>query len=284
MFIESAVSEDPRGLCSVAEVDESAEYYKANESGEPTEEAGVAVKNAPNRARGLWRSAANRTIREGGEETKKVSWKYATASNVSIEEDSYHQVWRPTKQPRLADLVATLGKMKEKQKKIHEPLHQTASTSAANTSLRSRQQMIQDRIKVTQEVLTDEILSEERTKTPKMSFKEASKRITLKLQMQQQEKEGCRSLSDVVSLYLAKKKTEEFAKGASPSPGDSTVPAAESYQTHHGKAKLHKRRSNRGIDKSALGAIPLEKWHKLVSDNKTSVSSINGGFKIESEL
>ena len=294
-------AQDTNHLCAVAEEDE---ICKATERDidsrelheEPTEEAGlgeVEVKRSPNRMRGLWRTAANRTIKESNEDISKRVWKYPSASkqkeplaSESYEEDSYHQVWRPNKQPRLADLVASLGKMQAKPKRKHEALHQTPSTTVANASLRSRQQMLQDRIKVTQEVLTDEILSDERVKKPKMSFKEASKRITLKLQMQQHEKKGCKNISDVVSLYLAKKKAEEMAITSSPAAaraGDEAT-TSKSFQTHHGKAKLHKRRSNRTFDNNPLGAIPLDKWHKLVSDNKTSVSSINGGFKLETEL
>ena len=119
-------AQDTNQLCTVAEEDEAGEYCQERKGDielqeGPTEEAGlgeVEVKQPPNRMRGLWRTAANRTIKESSEDIPKRVWKIPVASkqkeplaSESYEEDSYHQVWRPTKQPRLADLVASLGKM-----------------------------------------------------------------------------------------------------------------------------------------------------------------------------
>lgn len=261
----------------------------------PREDAGVggATNLSPkNRVRGLWRSAANRTIRKTVSESSETlpgtrkgdsNLKRSVTGGVG---DNYHQVWTPRKQPRLADLVASLGNLHERQKQERGLLHPPVSPTTANPSLRSRQQMLQDRIQVTQAVLTEEILGDERAKKPRMTFKEASKLITKNLQKQQREKNGCKSLSDVVTLYLAKKKAEERSKAASPVPiavGGNTIP--RSYQTHHGKARLKKRRSTRGaFDTGTLGVIPLEKWHKLVWESKTSVSTFEGGYKLETEL
>ena len=238
------------------------------------EEAGseeVSITGPENRVRGLWRAAANRTIKE----TEKSS------STCGDEDNSYHQVWRPKKQPRLADLVTSLGNLQEKQKVNRRALalHPPVCNTLSNTSLRSRQQMLQDRIQVTQAVLTDEILSEERTTKPRMSFKEASKRITMNIQKQKQEKKGKMNLSDIVTLYMAKRKAEETSKSASSSG------VSKAYQTHHGKSRLHKRHNTRGIfDSSKLGAIPVDKWQKLIGDSKTSFSTIDGGYKLETEV
>lgn len=266
------------------------------EQGGITEEAGlgeVTVTPKTNRARGLWRTAANRTIRESHEELDKQERGHPTSlpglnnggayqkqpSGNSREEDNHHQVWRPKKQPRLADLV---GKLQERKKQDSGANPSPLSPSTPTTSLRSRQQMLQDRIQVTQAVLTDEILNEERVKKPRMSFREASKRITMNLQKQQREREGCKTLSDVVSLYLAKMRAEGNA--ASLDKG-TTKGVPRTYQTHHGKAKLHKRRSTQGtFNTGTLGAIPLDKWHKLVWDSKTSFTPFDGGYKLETEL
>lgn len=264
------------------------------EQGEITEEAGLGevqtVKTKTNKARGLWRSAANRTIRENYEESDKQPTSLPQlrnggayqkeSSGKNHEEDNHHQVWRPKKQPRLADLV---GKLQERKKQDGETKSSLLSPTTPTTSLRSRQQMLQDRIQVTRAVLTDEILSEERVKKPRMSFREASKRITMNLQKQQREKEGCKNLSDVVSLYLAKMRTEGNA--ALPDKGTTKSGVPRTYQTHHGKARLHKRCSTRGaFNTGRLGAIPLDKWHKLVWDSKTSFTSFDGGYKLETEL
>ena len=270
------------------------------EQGGVTEEAGlgeVAVKPSPknNRARGLWRSAANRTIREshtdldkqasGNPGLRNGSAHQKQTSGFSQEENNHHQVWRPQKQPRLADLVTSLGKLQEKKKQDSGAKASPISPTTPTTSLRSRQQMLQDRIQVTQAVLTDEILNEERVKKPRMSFRDASRRITMNLQKQQQEREGCKTLSDVVSLYLAKMRAEG-KKPASPDKGTTSKGSAPTtFQTHHGKVKLHKRRSTRGaFNTGALGAIPLDKWHKLVWDSKTSYTPFDGGYKLETEL
>lgn len=271
------------------------------EQGEIMEEAGpgeVTVTPKTNKARGLWRTAANRTIRESREESGKEAKGHPTGlpglrnggaykkqpSGCSREEDNHHQVWRPKKQPRLADLVASLGKLQEKNKQDSGAKPSPLSPTTPTTSLRSRQQMLQDRIQVTQAVLTDEILNEERAKKPRMSFREASKRITMNLQKQQHEREGCKTLSDVVSLYLAKMRAE--GKSAASLDKETTprgVP--RTYQTHHGKASLQKRRSTRGaFNTGTLGTIPLDKWHKLVWDSKTSFTSFDGGYKLETEL
>ena len=263
------------------------------EQGGIREEAGLGeatVTTKTNRARGLWRTAANRTIRESNEQATNQptslpgpNSRQKQPSGCSCEGDNYHQVWRPKKQPRLADLVASLGNLQERQKQSQGAKLPPLSPTTPTSSLRSRQQMLQDRIQVTQAVLTDEILSEERAKKPKMSFKEASKRITMNLQKQQREKEGCKNLSDVVSLYLAKMRAEGNA--ASPDKGTKAAPVPRTYQTHHGRAKLHKRRSTRGtFNGGMLGAIPLDKWHKLVWDSKTSFTTFDGGYKLETEL
>ena len=268
------------------------------EQGGVIEEAGLGevqtVKSKTNKARGLWRSAANRTIRESQVELDKQARNHPTSlpgmgnggahqkepSGSNHEEDNHHQVWRPNKQPRLADLV---GKLQERKKQDSGAKSSPLSPTTPTTSLRSRQQMIQDRIQVTRAVLTDEILSEERVKKPRMSFREASKRITMNLQKQQREREGCKNLSDVVSLYLAKMKAE--GNIASPDKGTTRAEVPRTYQTHHGRARLHKRRSTRGtFNASTLGAIPLDKWHKLVWDSKTSFTPFDGGFKLETEL
>ena len=268
---------------------DAVEESLTKEQGEAQEEAGLGeittVTTKRNRAQGLWKTAARRTIREstrGNQEVNGTCQKL-TSEHSSGRESNPHQVWRPTKQPRLADLVASLGNLQERQKQSLGAKPSLLTTTAP--TLRSRQQMLQNRIQVTQAVLTDEILSEERVKRPRMSFKEASKRITLNLQKQQRERDGCKSLSDVVSLYLAKMKTE--GKGASPdrSPGPAKTVHPKTYQTHHGRARLHKRRSNYGPSNNGNpGVIPLDKWHKLVWDSKTSFTPVDGGYKLETEL
>jgi hypothetical protein len=277
------------------------EESQTREQGGTTEEAGlgeVTVTLSPknDRARGLWRSAANRTIRESREDLDEEARGNPTdlkngganqkqPSGCSLEKDNHHQVWRPKKQPRLADLVASLGKLQEEKKQDSGAKLSPLSPTTPTTSLRSRQQMLQDRIQVTQAVLTDEILSEERVKKPRMSFRDASRRITMNLQKQQREKEGCKTLSDVVSIYLAKMRAEGKT-AASPDKGKTPQGARPTaFQTHHGKVKLHKRRSTRGtFNTGALGAIPLDKWHKLVWDSKTSFTPVDGGYKLETEL
>ena len=262
------------------------------------EEAGLGgeVTTSPKtRTQGLWRTAAARTIinknqvqdgsksSSGWAKVRKVSrTMHQNQSSVnSGEEDSYHQVWRPKKRPHLADLVASLGSSQERQMLNRGTTPPLLSHTVSKTPLRLRQQMLQDRIQVTQAVLSDEIMSDERAKRPKMSFKDASERIAGNLQKQQQEKGGCKTLADVVSLYLEKMRAEGEANNVT----SASSGVGKSYQTHHGKARLHKRHNTHGtFGRGMPGAIPLEKWHKLLMDSKTSHSSFDGGYKLETEV
>ena len=190
------------------------------------------------------------------------------SGNATVcEEDNYHQVWRPKKQPHLAELVMCSKELQERQRKstrdgtVRPPLDRSLSSR----DLFIRQQQLFDRIQATQAVLkdsTDQIVldsADSTAKKPPMSFKEASRRV---ISDQRKRNRGHSSFSDVVTQYLAKMESERDAYGAS-SQNPQTPTSSIRFPSWHSKPQLSKQSSSQGV----LGAIPIDEWHKLVEES-----------------
>ena len=186
------------------------------------------------------------------------------------EADSYHQVWRPRKQPHLPDLAMSIKDSQQQQTEKCIRTKPPLEPSASKISLMLRQQQLLDRVQATQAILketTDEIWKSPIAKKPKVSFREASKFIISEQKKQRELNKDHISLSDVVTQYLAKMRIERGAThaGSSPSP---QVPMSPGYLAWcSGKTGLHKRHSTQSVQ----GAIPLDEWHKLVGESRASL-------------
>ena len=173
------------------------------------------------------------------------------------------QVWRPKKQPRLADLVASLRSAQKQSPPI-------TPTALKTMSLQSRQQMLQhrvlDRVHTTKAFFEDEIVRDTDNKARAM-FKETSKRVLDDIRRKKKQKEGGGNLADVVSLYLEKMRAEGGTDTRSFSP-HLGVPTLYTYQNS-------RKRESTGIQTSSEedakpGAISLEKWCKIVREKRAS--------------
>ena len=207
------------------------------------------------------------------------------AQSIYLREGESHQVWRPKKQ--LSDVVEKLNKqLKEEERqpspdKAKRPPLQTPT--AAKSSLRSRQKTVFNRALATQAVLketTDELLNEadeegEEANKPKLSLREASKRITANLKKQEsQSGTGGTNISNVVSQYLAKLRaeggTDLLSSGGSDAATSPLVPQP-----------VRRRQGTRRVAfTDTPGAVELKQWKKIVRNAKTQSTQIGQEEKL----
>ena len=236
------------------------------------------------KARDRWKKALSKSLEESetaySEEERKGS-----ATGLMNMKGENRQVWRPKRQPRLADLVASLSSQKkQRQTRCTSP---PLSPASSKISLQSRQQMlqsrVQDRVHTTKMFFEDEILGKERdiASKPLSMFKEASKRVLADVHKNRMQTQGSMDLADVVSLYLAKMRAEHE--------NDSKSQAKNGVSTRRGShMELRKRLSvqsaashgREGEDKPAT--IPLDRWCKIVRENK--VNKIRARAVVETEV
>lgn len=213
---------------------------------------------------------------------KKAAQKSLQSDELELSSMENRHVWRPSKQPRLADLVASLSSQ-ERQKLTRSVSSQPTSTTS-KVSLQSRQQMlqsrVQDRANTTKAFFEDDILDKEAENKPigKSLFKEASKRVIADIQRKRKQAEGGYDLPDIVSLYLAKMKTERaYVNKPAPPVPDTAGVIPKSRSVHHSSTttNLRKRRASCFTasyrDSSETpGTIPLELWCNFLRENKSS--------------
>lgn len=218
-----------------------------------------------------------RTLSEGSawKKVKKVQLNDSRPTTLSLREDDngspehetfylhegqMHQVWRPKKNPQLANLVTNM--MKAKKQESRSPLLATPSKA----DLRSRQKTLFNRVQATQAVLketTDEILYEEdededdedvrAKRKSRLTLHAATKKISANLLRQKSAEKERQSISDVVSQYLAKARAEP-----------ATV--QDEIQASPGGNFSTQKTVRRPAE--TPGAIPLKKWREIVRENK----------------
>ena len=207
------------------------------------------------------------------------------AQSIYLREGESHQVWRPKKQ--LSEKVEKLNKqVKEEERqpspdKAKRPPLQTPI--ATKSSLQSRQKTVFNRALATQAVLketTDELLNEAdeeggEINKPKLSLKEASKRITANLKKQEsQSGAGGSNISNVVSQYLAKLRaeggTDLLSSGGSDAATSPLVPQP-----------VRRRQGTRRVAFiDTPGAVELKQWKKIVRNAKTQSTQIGQKEKL----
>jgi hypothetical protein len=135
------------------------------------------------------------------------------------------------------------------------------------------QSRIQDRVHTTKAFFEDEILEKERkiASKPLSMFKDASKRVLADVKRSRKHSQGSSTdLADVVSLYLAKMRAEDNSK-------KSPQATNEISTAHRGShMELRKRISAQSASASKEredkpGTIPLERWCKIVRENKNQI-------------
>ena len=172
--------------------------------------------------------------------------------------DKYHKLWLPDKSLHFGDVVLAVKSSQEQltEAEATTPLKELESLS--KSSLKARQQLLHDRIQVTQAVLPDKIY-----KTKKMTFKEASRMVIAR--------QRCNlKVSDDVSEYLEKMKAEGVTDVASAVAGVSEV-ASPSYSIANLVSGLRRKydtqlSSNPSADRH--GSIPLHKWCQVVKEKQ----------------
>ena len=157
-------------------------------------ETSVSVSEA--KVKGLWKTATVKACELNSNQDELIEMQPSKGNIKSSKQDNPHKVWKPS---QMADVVIALRDSLEQDPKL------PPQKSPPKVSLRSRQQVLQDRIQATQAVLPDEILKvgeEEAKPERQFSLKEASKCIII----------NNRRVSDVVSQYLAKMRVRAEAR------------------------------------------------------------------------
>ena len=213
-----------------------------------------------------------------------ISKGYVTQSSKKPTQDSCHKLWLPDKQPKLANLVLAL---KSSQK---QPTRPEASTplqeleSQTKSSLKSRQQMLQERIHVTQAVLPHKVYKATKPKEDhgkpekKITFKEASKMVIAR-------QRSNLKVSDDVSEYLAKIKAEgvtDFASSMIKGTNElASTPSSTTADLVLGLRKKYETQLSSGPQSTKCGSIPLHKWREIVTKNKSFFTSMESGDEME---
>ena len=211
-----------------------------------------------------------------GSPTPKLIRVMKQAQSVYLREGESYQVWRPKKQ--LSETAEKLNQelKEETPSSPDKPTRQVLTPSpVSKSSLRSRQKTVFKRAMATQAVLketTDELLNEadeeeeEEVSKPKLSLREASKRITANLRKQQQDEKGRGNISDVVSQYLAKMRADGGTDLLSSGGSGASSPSPLKQRTGTRRVAFADR----------PGAIELRQWKKFVRESKTqSVNADN---------
>lgn len=233
------------------------------------------------KARDRWKKAFTMSLDEP-ETADDIEKRSGSASTSN---PSGRQVWRPKQQPRLADLVASLSSQKKQgqTRGTNPPLSPTAS----KISLQSRQQMlhsrIQDRVHTTKAFFEDEILEKERkiASKPLSMFKDASKRVLADVKRNRKHSQGSSTdLADVVSLYLAKMRAEgNSTKSPQATKEISTARRGSQMELRKRLSAQSAAASKEGEDKP--GTIPLERWCKIVRENKNQIRAKASSLETE---
>lgn len=186
--------------------------------------------------------------------------------------DRPHRLWLPDKQPHLADLVLAL---KSSQKSKQPPKPEAATPlqeleSQAKSSIKSRQQMLHERIQVTQAVLPHKVYKNK----PKEDETKPEKRDARKKFIRQQSN---LKVSDVVSEYLTKMKSEGVTDVASSVRRPSEVASTPSGKTADRVLGLRRKYDTQlsSGQSGKCGSIPLNKWREIVRKNKAFFSGID---------
>ena len=241
--------------------------------------------SGPSKARDRWKKAVNMSMEES-EAAHKVDNRKGSVSASICMNPSGRQVWRPKQQPRLADLVASLSLQKKQgQSRCTSP---PISPTASKISLQSRQQMlhsrVQDRVHTTQVFFEEEILEKGGTITskPLSKFKEASKRVLADVQRNRKQNRGSMDLADVVSLYLAKMRAEhEIQNDTNPSQATNGVSARRDSHMELRKRLLAQSAAGKGDSEDKPGTIPLDRWCKIVRENKVNQIRVRTAMETE---
>ena len=187
-------------------------------------------------------------------------------------QDRPHKLWLPEKQPHLADLVLALKRAKQQQQipVAATPLQELESQTIS--SLKTRQQLLMERIRATQAVLPQKVYRLQDEAKPDKG--NASKRKFVR-------QESNLKVSDDVSEYL-KRRAGSAADIASTIQGTSeavtsSVPKAEPVLRFDSQLSTG--------PSVKCGSMSLSKWREVIKNNKPYFSSVDSedGLKDSSQ-
>ena len=212
------------------------------------------------------KKATVQTAEINNQQSEMTSVKGSVAQSPKKQtQEKYHKLWLPDKPPRLADLVLTLRSSREQQTKEEATTPLQELESQSKSSLKLRQQLLNERIQVTQAVLPDKIY---KTKAKKMTFNEAAKMVIAR-------QRSNLKVSDDVSDYLAKMKAKDVTAP------DRRVSEAvtPSYTIANLVSGMRRKYDTQLSSDESLrrGSIPLSRWREIVKKNMDSFDSIGDG-------
>ena len=215
-------------------------------------------------------------IAEPKNATTQAEDKQIEPSNEQKQEKP-HKLWLPEKQPHLADLVLALKRAQQQPIKLEATTPLQELESQTKSSIKTRQQMLHERIQATQAVLPQKVLD----------YKIKPKEDEIKLDKGNASKKFVRQksnlqVSDDVSEYLTKMKAGGFTDVAATVGGASEAVSPSDPITEHvlGPRRNYDTQFSSG-QSGKCGSIPLNKWREIVRKNKGFFSSIDSEDELE---
>ena len=178
-------------------------------------------------------------------------------TQLEQKQDNYHKLWLPEKPPDREDLVLSL-KTPQPQEKPEDTQQELPEEPELKHSLRSRQKLLQNRIKVAQAVLPNEILKDEEeverkpAAKSKLTLKDASERVIARRRQLH--------LSDLVTRYLDIMKDDGSLDIATL----TSVKESTKSQNTPSLASLSHGLHERQVSAGSCGSVPLDKWRRMV--------------------
>ena len=185
-----------------------------------------------------------------------------------------HKLWLPEKQPHLADLVLALKRAQQQPPKPEAATPLQELESQTKSLLKTRQQMLHERIQATQTVLPQKVY--------KIKPKEDAEKGNVSKKFVRQKSNL--QVSDDVSEYLTKVKAGGITAVASTVGGVSEAISPSIPITEHvlGLRRNYDTQLSSGRS-GKCGSIPLNKWREIVRKNKGFFSSIDSEGELEIE-
>ena len=182
-----------------------------------------------------------------------------------------HKLWLPEKQPHLADLVLALKRAKQQPSKPEAATPLQELESQTKSLIKTRQQMLQERIQATQAVLPQRVYKIKPETKPDTDASRKFARLQSNLKV-----------SDGVSEYLTKVRAGSIVDAASSVRGASLAasPSIPTTERVLGFRKEYEPQLSVG-QSGKCGSIPLKKWREIVKKNKPYFSSIDAEDELE---
>lgn len=191
-------------------------------------------------------------------------------------QDRPYKLWLPEKRPHLADLVFALKHTQQQPPKAEAATPLQELKSQTISSIKTRQQKLQERIEATQAVLPQKVYKikpkEDETKVDKGS---APKKFV--------RQQSILNVSDDVSEYLKGRagSIADIGSSVRGAGGEAVSPSVLITEHSLGFPRKYETQFSTSQNVKCSGSIPLNKWREIVKKNKPFFTSIDSEGELE---